>query len=88
MIDKIWYDWQEKNPKNKYSFTGGSVEPFPSYVNYTIYPNGLPPYLNVSPSSDPKQTYVIMVSDTLCSPLSLIARCLATVSGPTLRFGI
>ena len=48
MIDKVWYDWQKKNPKNKYSYGGGSVTALPSFANYTIFPNGMPPYLNVS----------------------------------------
>jgi len=52
MIDKVWYDWQNKHPMNKYAYEGGSVTPIPSFANYTIFPNGLPPDLNVSGSSD------------------------------------
>jgi hypothetical protein len=49
MIDKIWYDWQQKSPKNKYSYGGGSVEAFASFAIFTEFPTGLPPFLNVSP---------------------------------------
>ena len=62
MIDKIWYDWQNKSPRNKYSYGGGSVTPVPSFVNFTKFPTGLPPYLNVSASSDLKQACVILGS--------------------------
>jgi len=46
MIDKVWYDWQNKNPKNKYAYGGGSVTPLSSFANYTRFPTGMPPYLN------------------------------------------
>ena len=88
MIDKLWYDWQRKSPKNKYAYGGGSVTAIPSYTNFTEFPTGLPPYLNVSAPSDLKRTCVITVSDTLRSPLSLIARSSVTVYGTTLQFGI
>lgn len=48
MIDKIWYDWQNRNPMNVNSFYGGSVEYLYSLAAYSEYPNGGPPYLNVS----------------------------------------
>ena len=51
MIDKVWYDWQNKSPRNKYSYGGGSVTPLPHYTTYETFPTGLPPYLNVSASS-------------------------------------
>ena len=43
MIDKLWYDWQIRNPASAYSFSGGSVQ-----GNNTIYPTGAPPNLTVS----------------------------------------
>ena len=48
MIDKIWYDWQLRNPVNADSFFGGSVEALQSQATYNQYPNGGPPYLGVS----------------------------------------
>lgn len=44
MVDKLWYDWQHKNPKNFWAFHGGTVSTFGN-DNFTIYPNGAPPYL-------------------------------------------
>jgi len=82
MIDKVWYDWQNKDPRNKYAYGGGSVTAVPSYLNYTIFPTGLPPYLNVSVSPDLKR---IFLSHT---PPSLIVRSPVTVYGTTLQFGI
>jgi len=52
MIDKVWYDWQEKSPKNKYSYGGGSVTAIPIFKTYMEFPIGLPPFLSVSVSSD------------------------------------
>lgn len=48
MIDKLWYDWQHRNPRNARSFFGGSVQAVDSLALYEQYPNGAPPYLNVS----------------------------------------
>ena len=48
MIDKLWYDWQHRNPTNANSFFGGSVESLESLDAYNQYPNGAPPYLSVS----------------------------------------
>jgi tyrosinase len=48
MIDKLWYDWQHRNPRNAKSFFGGSVEALESLESYEQYPNGAPPYLNLS----------------------------------------
>jgi len=45
MVDKIWYDWQNKSPKNKYAFGGGSVTASTSFENFVKFPTGLPPYL-------------------------------------------
>ena len=89
MIDKVWYDWQNKGPENKYSYGGGSVTPLPNFTAFRTSPTGLPPYLNVSASSDLKRTRVVMVFHAFRSPVSLIARSPVTVYGmPTLRFGI
>ena len=88
MIDKVWYDWQRKNPRNKYSYGGGSITALPHYKTFEMFPTGLPPYLGVSALSDLKQTCMITMSHALCSPLSLIASSLVTASGTTLQFGM
>ena len=50
MVDKIWYDWQNRNLVNAKSFSGGSVERLANLDDYNQYPTGGPPYLNVSTS--------------------------------------
>ena len=47
MVDKIWYDWQKKSPKNRYAFGGGSVAATDS-VTFAKSPLGTSPYLGVS----------------------------------------
>ena len=42
MVDKLWYDWQNVNPVNFWSFTGGSVG-----VSDPVFLNGGPPFMNV-----------------------------------------
>jgi tyrosinase len=51
MIDKLWYDWQHRNPANANSYFGGSVQSLESTDAYNQYPNGAPPYLSVSASN-------------------------------------
>jgi tyrosinase len=48
MVDKVWYDWQNRDPINFNSFYGGSVEYIDSLATFNEYPNGGPPYLGVS----------------------------------------
>ena len=48
MVDKVWYDWQHRNPENANSYFGGSVQAAQSIASYNQYPNGGPPYLSVS----------------------------------------
>jgi tyrosinase len=48
MVDKIWYDWQNRDPVNVKSFFGGSIQHTDSLDDYNEYPNGGPPYLSVS----------------------------------------
>jgi len=45
MVDKIWHDWQNKSPRNKYAFGGGSAQATSSFASFISYPNGLPPYM-------------------------------------------
>jgi hypothetical protein len=48
MVDKVWYDWQLRNPVNANSFFGGSVQALQSPATYNQYPNGDAPFLSVS----------------------------------------
>ncbi|KAI9436424.1 Di-copper centre-containing protein [Lactarius indigo] len=48
MVDKVWYDWQHRNPENAKSFFGGSVQALQSLDTYNQFPNGGPPFLNLS----------------------------------------
>jgi len=49
MVDKIWSDWQDKGPKNKYSYGGGAVGVFGNnFTLFTTFPTGYPPHLSVS----------------------------------------
>lgn len=48
MVDKVWSDWQHRNPKNAMSYFGGSVQALESLDTYNQYPNGGPPFLSVS----------------------------------------
>ena len=52
MIDKVWSDWQNKSPRNKYAYSGGSVAAIPNYLNFTVFTTGMPPYQNVSDRFD------------------------------------
>ncbi|KAF8470980.1 Di-copper centre-containing protein [Russula ochroleuca] len=47
MVDKIWYDWQSRDPGNVNSFFGGSVPSLESVDAYSKYPNGGPPFLSL-----------------------------------------
>lgn len=48
MVDKVWYDWQRRDPANFWAFEGGSVQNITSLVALNEYPNGMPPALHVS----------------------------------------
>jgi tyrosinase len=49
MVDKVWSDWQDKSPKNKYSYGGGSVGVFGNnFTLFTTFPTGYPPHLSYS----------------------------------------
>ena len=47
MVDKVWYDWQQRDPENAKSYFGGSVQALENLTTYDQYPNGGPPFLNV-----------------------------------------
>ncbi|KAH9986888.1 Di-copper centre-containing protein [Russula compacta] len=48
MVDKVWFDWQHRNPQNAMSFFGGSVQALESLDTYHQYPNGGSPFLNLN----------------------------------------
>jgi tyrosinase len=45
MIDKLWYDWQNANPANFWSFDGGADPRVVNFVTDPAFPNGAPPYV-------------------------------------------
>ena len=49
MIDKMWSDWQNRNPDSASSFSGGSVAHNANQSDKAKYPTGGPPWLSVSP---------------------------------------
>ena len=52
VIDKVWYDWQHKDPMNKNAFGGGSISwQVNSSLLLSEYPAGGPPWLNVRDNS-------------------------------------
>ena len=47
MIDKIWADWQSKDPQNANAFYGGSVQALENATYFNQWPTGAPPLLQV-----------------------------------------
>ncbi|KAF9649244.1 Di-copper centre-containing protein, partial [Thelephora ganbajun] len=45
MVDKLWYDWQNANPANFWSFDGGSVSVVNNFIPDPAFPNGAPPFV-------------------------------------------
>jgi hypothetical protein len=41
MVDRVWWEWQQKSVANKWAFEGGSVK------NKTASPTGVAPMLTV-----------------------------------------
>ena len=60
MLDKVWFDWQHRDPKNANSFFGGSVQALQSLDIYRKYPVGGPPYLSVSADYTKIETLVLI----------------------------
>ncbi|KAJ7121493.1 Di-copper centre-containing protein [Mycena epipterygia] len=48
MVDKTWYDWQNKHPANKMAFIGGSVEALENVTYYREFPNGAAPFFTLN----------------------------------------
>ncbi|KAJ6571409.1 Di-copper centre-containing protein [Mycena capillaripes] len=48
MVDKMWYDWQNKHPSNTKAFFGGSVQALDNATYYQSFPNGAGPFYNVN----------------------------------------
>ncbi|KAJ7917199.1 Di-copper centre-containing protein, partial [Mycena leptocephala] len=48
MVDKMWYDWQNKHPSNTKAFFGGSVEALENATYYQSFPNGAAPFFNIN----------------------------------------
>lgn len=72
MIDKVWYDWQNRDPSNKNLFAGGSVSwQFNPNQSYYEYPTGSPPWLD---------TNSIIPSDGLWGEIS-VSEVIDTVGG-------
>ena len=57
MIDKVWHDWQNANPKNFWQFVAGTVSGLRSRSFYEQYPSGGPPMLSVSDLLLPVRLY-------------------------------
>ena len=52
MVDKIWYDWQDRDIRNKLAYGGGSRQATSNFASFITAPNGLSLYVGVSPSTD------------------------------------
>lgn len=48
MIDKLYWEWQNKDLRNFYAFEGGSVQKLSTWAEYVQYPNGAAPWLNLN----------------------------------------
>lgn len=72
-IDRLWWLWQEKNPRNKQAFRGGSVQNISAVAEF---PNGQPPWLNKTdmiPTAGMYDSYSIGdVLDTRSWPLCYV----------------
>ncbi|KAI0645622.1 Di-copper centre-containing protein [Trametes meyenii] len=50
MVDKVWFDWQNKNPDNFWAYKGGSVQNLTSVQALKDWPNGMAPDLTLDSS--------------------------------------
>jgi len=44
-VDKIWNDWQRRDPRNMLAYGGGSITASTIFATFIKYPTGGPPYL-------------------------------------------
>jgi len=72
MVDRIWWDWQNRDSRNFYSYNGGSVQKQNSFEESQTYPTGVAPFLNVSSQSiDVIDVIGIVLIFDYCSFLAL-----------------
>ena len=64
-IDRIWWLWQMKSPKNLFAFKGGSN------MTYTdpAFPNGYPPWLSIT---DKMPTDGLFSQPTILSTMNVL----------------
>ena len=62
MIDRLWAQWQLVAPQNAVSFMGGSVPARETFAIYQTFPNGGPPFLNVSKARPRVSHYLPLVT--------------------------
>jgi len=93
MVDKLWWDWQNRALMNQVAFGGGSVSTFGIFPDFLEYQTGKAPPLNVSAQRDPRRvnTYNIQ-SDQKSPPFFFGTSQFSSVIpgmdfGRTLRFG-
>ena len=87
MVDKIWYDWQNRDVRNKLAFGGGSVAATDSFADFIAFPNGHSPYYGVSALSDTTFFYKRFLMHLVAS-LSMRLFSPVTACGVMLRFGM
>ena len=64
MIDRLWAGWQLAAQQNALSFSGGSVQARETFAIYQAFPNGGPPFLDVS-RTDPTFSSLLTVCHTV-----------------------
>lgn len=48
MVDKIWWDWQNRDRANFWQFSGGTVSVLDDYPQFQKYPTGAPPMMSLN----------------------------------------
>lgn len=66
MVDKVWYDWQKRRLSNFWAFHGGTIQAFQNSTAFAQYPNGEPPFMNVS-TTDMYASFIRGIEALLCS---------------------
>ncbi|KAJ6521931.1 Di-copper centre-containing protein [Mycena vulgaris] len=73
MVDRIWFKWQQRHPRNRHAFAGGSVQRFESAAIFSTYPTGGAPFLTLDS--------VIPADGLAASPLTVLDM-MSTTEGP------